>query len=530
MTTRRVDHPGAHAGSAHPGGGQRPGVRARGGALLPGGVVGDGRYRLLAQFGVDQRGAAHLWRARDGQLRRDVALTIIIGDPSDTAAVQDARKTLDRAAHAARFSHPAVSRVLDVLTLGNGITATEGVLGMVVADWAQGTDLVDLIAEHPLPPATAIRLIEPLATAVEQAHHQGLVLGVDHPQRIRVGGDGMLRLAFPGPLPDSSLRDDVKGLGAILYLLLTGHWSLPGGPEGIPMAPMGQNGRVVPPHALVPAVPADLSLASVRSIEDTSIGGIRTSAALMNVLQQVSAAETATELMAPIEDGEDDDGTIWTTRKPVQDADRRKKLAIGVTLLAVATVGILAWVGMQLISFFSDDSGPTGGPTAVVNQQTQAPKTTANKPAPPKPAGPIQPGSLTEYNIQGTDNPNRASRALDGDPGSSWKTSTYRQQLPAYKPGIGLIASFADTTKLAQITIDTPSEGTVVEIRTADSGTPDFEATKVIATATLKNGHNEITLPSGTKAQHVVIWLTKLGETDKGFVSELTEVTFQRAG
>lgn len=505
-------------------------MRARGGTLLPGGVVGDGRYRLLAQFGVDQRSAAHLWRARDGQLRRDVALTILVGDASDTAAVQDARKTLDRAAHAARFSHPAVSRVLDVLTLGNGITATEGVLGIVVADWSQGTDLVDLIAEHPLPPATAIRLLEPLANAVESAHHQGLVLGVDHPQRVRVGADGMLRLAFPGPLPDSGLRDDVKGLGAILYLLLTGHWSLPGGPEGIPAAPDGPDGRVVPPHALVPAVPADLSMASVRSIEDTSIGGIRTSAALMNVLQQVSADEAATDLLSPIEDDEDD-GTVWTTRKPVQDADRRKKLAIGVTLLAVATVGILAWVGMQLISFFSDDSAPSGGPTAVVNQQTQSPTTTTNKPAPPAPAGPVKPSNLAEFNIaEGPDNPTKVGRATDGDPATGWKTSIYKQQLPTFKPGIGLIASFDAPAKLAQITIDTPSEGTLVEIRSADSDHPDFTTTKVLATVTLKNGHNEIALPAGTQAQHVIIWLTKLAETDKGFVTELTEVGFQRAG
>jgi len=247
-------------------------------------------------------------------------------------------------------------------------------------------------------------------------------------------------------------------------------------------------------------------------------------------LQQVSAAETATELMQPIEDAEDDDGTIWTTRRPVQDADRRKKLAIGVTLLAVATVGILAWVGMQLISFFSDDSGPTGGPTAVVNQQTKAPPT-SHKPAPPKPAGPIQPGTLTEFNVaEGPDNPNKVNRAIDGDPGSAWKTSIYKQQLPTFKPGIGLLAQFAEPAKLAQITIDSPSEGTVVEIRTADTTQPQLEQTKLITTVTLKSGHNEIALPAGTQAQNVIIWLTKLSETDKGFVSELTEVTFQRAG
>src|SRR5438270_7298035 len=62
------------------------GVRASANALLPGGVVGDGRYRLLAQFGEDHRAGAQFWRARDGQLSRDVALTVLVGDPSDQRA------------------------------------------------------------------------------------------------------------------------------------------------------------------------------------------------------------------------------------------------------------------------------------------------------------------------------------------------------------------------------------------------------------------------------------------------------------
>src|SRR5690349_6197287 len=215
--------------------------------LVPGGVVGDGRYRLLAQFGVDERVAAHLWRARDGQLRRDVALTMLVGDPGNQAAAQAARRTIERAAHAARIGHPGMSRILDVLSLGNGIGPGEGLLGMVVADWSQGTDLVDLVTDRPLPGATAARLLEPLAGAVEAAHHAGLVLGVDHPQRIRVTPEGGLRLAFPGPLPDATLRDDIRGLGAVLYLLLTGTWPLPGGPAAIPRAALGPTGSVIPP-------------------------------------------------------------------------------------------------------------------------------------------------------------------------------------------------------------------------------------------------------------------------------------------
>ena len=125
-------------------------------SLVPGGVIGDGRYRLLAQSGVDRRCDAHLWRARDGQLNRDVALTVLVGNPTDHAAAARAKRTAERAMHAASFTHPGVSRVIDVLTPGAGIKPEEGILGVIVAEWTQGTDLMDLIAEGPLPAGATV--------------------------------------------------------------------------------------------------------------------------------------------------------------------------------------------------------------------------------------------------------------------------------------------------------------------------------------------------------------------------------------
>jgi hypothetical protein len=489
------------------------------GFLLPGAVIGDGRYRLLAQFGHDMRVDAHLWRARDGQLRRDVALTVLVGDPGNGPKAQAARRTLERAMHAAAFAHPAMARVLDVLSLGGGVSPGEGLLGIIVADWTVGTDLIDLIAEHPLPATNAARLLGPLASAVERAHHAGLVLGVDHPQRIRVTPDGMLRLAFPGPLPEAMPRDDVKGLGGILYLLLTGRWPIAGGPQAIPPAPVTPDGSIVPPNVLSGYVPPELSTVAIRSLEDTQIGGIHTSATLLTVLEQAAESAEQTEFLGPVSrPGDEDTEAVWTTRPPVRDRNRRRKLAIGVTALAIAVVGILAWLGTLLIDFFGDGGG-TGD--AVVVTQPQ-PSNGESPPPAPKPAGPIRPASIEVFNVGGTpDNPRRAGFATDGDPGTEWKTDTYEQQFPALKPGVGLIASFAESVKFASVVIDSPTANTVVQIRTSPSPKPTLEETKIIGEAALQGGKTEIQLANAEPSQYVIIWITKLGDDNKSAIGEL---------
>ncbi|PVZ10908.1 protein kinase family protein [Actinomycetospora cinnamomea] len=527
-------------GPGRPATGPGSGPLPTAGRLMPGTLLGE-RYRLVAQVGRDDAAEAVLWKARDVVLERDVGITLLVGSWQGDAR---AAAALSRATRSAHFEHPHAARILDVVRPG-GSPLPAGVLGAAVAEWTPGRDLAELVAGGPLRPSAALRVIEPLADAVAAAHRSGLVLGLEHPQRVRVSARATTRLAFPMPRGDATNADDVHGLGALLYLLLTARWPGPEGsraPAGLRLAPHAPGGGPVPARSLRPDLPVELAALVDRTLDED--GGIRTAAAVHRLVSQMrEGLEDDGVLLPVLEDGQtidaDDPAEVWhddAVPEPGPDPSERRKLRIGVTVLVAATLAILGFVTFQIVSVVAG-GGSSGPPVVVIPTETAAPPPPAGTPAPPPAApapvaaGPVQLSSVAVYSPAGTpDNPTRINRAADNDPSTTWSTSEYRQQLPALKPGIGMMSTFTAPAGVAAVTVRSPSPGTRIEIRSAPAADVPLAQTQLLGAGTVEGDELRIPLQPAPPTGNLLVWITELGqEDDDQYVSELAEVTVERA-
>ncbi|CNH76430.1 virulence factor mvin family protein [Mycobacterium tuberculosis] len=102
---------------------------------------------------------------------------------------------------------------------------------------------------------------------------------------------------------------------------------------------------------------------------------------------------------------------------------------------------------------------------------------------------------------------------------------------PSFKKGEGLILQLPSPTVVGAVSIDTPSTGTKVEIRSASTSSPSsLEDTKLLTSATaLKPGHNVIKVSSAAPTSYLLVWISTLGSTDGKSQAQIQEIKVQAA-
>jgi eukaryotic-like serine/threonine-protein kinase len=203
-----------------------------------------GHYRILERVAAGGMGV--VYRARDEQLDRDVALKVL---PTGTLSDETARKHFRKEAMAlAKLNHPNIETVYEF--------GTQDGMDFLVMEYVPGKTLADRLAGGTLPEKEVIALGLQIAAAMEEAHERGIVHRDLKPANIAITAKGRAKIldfglakllrpveegttdtitdsqAVAGTLPymppeqlrgePVDARADIYTIGAVLYEMSTG--------------------------------------------------------------------------------------------------------------------------------------------------------------------------------------------------------------------------------------------------------------------------------------------------------------------
>ena len=533
--------------------------------LTVGGLVSGGRYELLEPCG-GVAGQA-FWKARDRRLDRFVALTFVDPLPGEQPP-GSATGVLDRTVALTSVYSDGLARVLDVIRGRAG--------GIVVTEWIPGRSLAAAVAEPD--PDSAVGAVWGLSDAATRAEEAGLALGLDSPDRVRLTEDGRAVLSFPGVREGADARADVRGLGAVLYALLTGTWPLPlpdGSDRHDPAdgrpgeAPRGDDDEVLDPTVVGAGVSPESAVLAMRTLDGSSVSSAATVRSM--VADRVGGPVRAARVTRPVGPGpagvpsvggavEGSAGAAYAAPypEPYSEPDpetqkRRWQIMAGTFAAAVVVIVlILTW----LLGGFGGASSdtPLSQQLDAIERAAQASRASqTTEPAPEDqadadadteeterdtPDTPVEVSTVTTWqpaSSAGTaENSASAPNVADGDRSTSWSSDTYRAQIgdspSAYKPGIGLMFTLDDAQEVRRVVLHSDDDDVRFEVRSSPTATPSsLDETTRLGTGTVRDGEATVTIDEPEESRYLLVWITRLGTSGaQAYDAEITEVELTR--
>jgi hypothetical protein len=462
---------------------------------------------MLALYNTND--SVTLWHATDEMLARPVGIYLI---PED----HDLAESVVAAAQAASMiDDPRFVRILDAVRSEGNV--------YVVHEWLpQARTLRVVLAEDgPLPPDDAQRMITDAAQALTVAHTAGLAHLRLQPDTVLITRSAQLKIfglcleaALHGTTATDPARKDARGLGRVLYAMLTAKWP-EGEAFGLPAAPY-ENGAICTPRQVRAGVPdrLDATVDRVLNARPRSGTPIRSPADLADALHPgrtvrspaaaATADHTATHTFAaPRPPGPD--GRGWRPSGATRGAQ------IGVVLVLVLGLALLGWQIVRAVG-----SGGSGQDTPAASPMHTIPIADVIDFDPP-------PGDNNE-------NPEQAPLAVDGKPDTAWRTNRYRTwNFNKTKSGVGLIFDLGHAQVVRQVKLILPLPGESLQIRTAGASVTsaplDLDSYLGVTSAENVGLQDTLRFPFATNTRFLLVWITKLPRDGGGYRGGISEVT-----
>jgi eukaryotic-like serine/threonine-protein kinase len=320
------------------------------------------RYRVLEQVGAGGMGI--VYRARDEQLERDVAIKVL---PPGMLEDADARRRFRKEALSlARVNFPNIATIHEF--------GTEDGLDFLVTEYIPGVTLDAKLGGTPLPLSEVLQLGMQLAQGLAAAHQHGVVHRDLKPGNLRVTPDGRLKILdfglaqfaphaselgrtvtlaksneLTGTLPymapeqlkgeAADPRSDLWGAGAVLYEMATGSRPFPQS-NGPLLINAILNEQPPPPKEVAPDVPANLENIILKALEKDPARRYQSAAEMYVDLERVAHPS--------VQGAAWDSNAVATVRADPNSAGGVRSAAwkAGLTVLVVLVVlagGYFAW-------------------------------------------------------------------------------------------------------------------------------------------------------------------------------------------
>jgi tetratricopeptide (TPR) repeat protein len=250
-------------------------------ATLPAAV---GKYHVLSRIGAGAMGV--VYKCAQPGLDRPVAVKVLLASAHANAGQIERFQREARAA--ARLTHPNIVHVYDV--------GQDGELFFFVMEYVGGGSLDRLIGTPNLSIERSLRLVYPVASALQTAHERGIVHRDIKPSNILLTPSGQPKIADFGlakslddgqslsgtgdligtprymspeqvlsPTKELDARTDVYSLGAVLYEMLTGRPPVDG-PTALAVIRQISDEEPVPVRERNPEVPVEVEAICLKAL------------------------------------------------------------------------------------------------------------------------------------------------------------------------------------------------------------------------------------------------------------------------